>query len=182
MTDKRLTTDVESVVRGEEQSNGCETSVEAIEKIPTRAREPWHMTEEVHRRNERDEESGEPTRRLGVPWHNLTVKGISSNATCNENVVSQLYPLHRDNKSKPLKTIIDNSSGCVKPSGMLLVLGRPGSGCTTLLSVLFQQPARLRRNHGKCVIREHDSRRGEELPRPDHHEYRRGDFLSDIDR
>ncbi|KAG6355205.1 hypothetical protein INS49_004286 [Diaporthe citri] len=106
------------------------------DKIPTRAREPWHMAEEVHRRSERDEESGEKPRRLGVSRQNLTVKGTSSNATFNENVVSQFYPFHKDGKSRPLKTIIDNSSGCVKTGEMLLVLGRPGSGCTTLLSVL----------------------------------------------
>ena len=33
-------------------------------------------------------------------------------------------------------SIIDNSHGCVKPGEMLLVLGRPGPGCTSLLSVL----------------------------------------------
>ncbi|KAG8426770.1 hypothetical protein J3459_007818 [Metarhizium acridum] len=31
------------------------------------------------------------------------------------------------------KTIIDGFTGLVKPGGMLLVLGRPGSGCSTLL-------------------------------------------------
>jgi ATP-binding cassette, subfamily G (WHITE), member 2, SNQ2 len=35
-----------------------------------------------------------------------------------------------------MKTIINNSSGCVKPGEMLLVLGRPGAGCTSLLNVL----------------------------------------------
>lgn len=136
MTDKCSTTNVESVVGGGEQSSGSDTDIEAIEKIPTRAREPWHMTEEVHQRNQRDEESGQRARTLGVTWQNLTVKGISRNATFNENVVSQFYPFHRDGKSRSTKTIIDNSSGCVKPGEMLLVLGRPGSGCTTLLSVL----------------------------------------------
>ncbi|RYC76665.1 hypothetical protein BFJ63_vAg20458, partial [Fusarium oxysporum f. sp. narcissi] len=36
----------------------------------------------------------------------------------------------------PLKTIINNAHGCVKPGEMLLVLGRPGSGCTTLLNMI----------------------------------------------
>jgi ABC-type multidrug transport system ATPase subunit len=136
MTDRWSTTDVESVVGRGDQSNGSETDIEAIQKIPTRAREPCHMTEEVHQQNERDLEAGQKARKLGVTWQNLTVKGISSDATFNENVISQFYPFHRDGKAKPLKTIIDNSSGCVKPGEMLLVLGRPGSGCTTLLSVL----------------------------------------------
>lgn len=37
---------------------------------------------------------------------------------------------------QPLKTILEDSHGCVKPGEMLLVLGRPGSGCTTLLKNL----------------------------------------------
>jgi ABC-type multidrug transport system ATPase subunit len=35
-----------------------------------------------------------------------------------------------------LRTIIEDSHGCVKPGEMLLVLGRPGAGCTTLLKML----------------------------------------------
>ncbi|KAL1866219.1 hypothetical protein Daus18300_006883 [Diaporthe australafricana] len=136
MTDKSSTTDVESAFGAGEQQNGSEEELEAIQKFPTRARTPWHMTEEVHARRKRDEEAGESPRRLGVTWQNLTVKGISSDATFNENVVSQFYPFHKDGKSAPTKTIIDNSFGSVKPGEMLLVLGRPGSGCTTLLSVL----------------------------------------------
>lgn len=136
MTEKSSTTDVESVVGTGKQSNGSDTDVEAIQKIPTPAREPWHMTEEVHQRNQRDEEAGQRARKLGVTWQNLTAKGIGRNATFNKNVISQFYPFHRDGKSSSTKTIIEDSSGCVKPGEMLLVLGRPGSGCTTLLNVL----------------------------------------------
>jgi ABC-type multidrug transport system ATPase subunit len=39
-------------------------------------------------------------------------------------------------RKPPLKSILSNSHGCVKPGEMLLVLGRPGSGCTTLLKML----------------------------------------------
>jgi ABC-type multidrug transport system ATPase subunit len=35
-----------------------------------------------------------------------------------------------------MKTILENTHGCVKPGEMLLVLGRPGAGCTTLLKML----------------------------------------------
>ncbi|KAM0327218.1 hypothetical protein ACHAQA_006352 [Verticillium albo-atrum] len=96
----------------------------------------WHMASEVQARKDLDEEGGEKSRKLGVTWQNLTVKGISSDATFNENVLSQFSPFHKKSKDAPMKTIIDNSYGCVKPGEMLLVLGRPGSGCTTLLSVL----------------------------------------------
>ncbi|KZL82400.1 multidrug resistance protein cdr2 protein [Colletotrichum incanum] len=86
--------------------------------------------------NDRGEQSGEHPRKLGVTWQNLTITGIHSDATFNENVLSQLYPFQKSTKSRPIKTIIDNSSGCVKPGEMLLVLGRPGAGCTSLLNVL----------------------------------------------
>ncbi|KAF5005412.1 hypothetical protein FDECE_8133 [Fusarium decemcellulare] len=96
----------------------------------------WHMANEMQMIQQRDEESGEKPKKLGVSWTNLTVKGVGADATFNENVLSQLYPFHKSNKTEPMKTIIENSNGCVKPGEMLLVLGRPGSGCTTLLSVL----------------------------------------------
>lgn len=78
-------------------------------------------------------------RRLGITWKDLTVKAAAADATVHENFASQynLPQKLRDARRKPpLKTILDGSHGCVKPGEMLLVLGRPGSGCTTLLSVL----------------------------------------------
>lgn len=96
----------------------------------------WPMTSEVQVMRDRDEQGGEKPKKLGVSWTNLTVKGLGADASFNENVLSQLYPFHKSNKTEPIKTIIDNSNGCVKPGEMLLVLGRPGSGCTTLLNIL----------------------------------------------
>jgi ATPase subunit of ABC transporter with duplicated ATPase domains len=78
-------------------------------------------------------------RRLGITWKDLTVKAVAADATIHDNFTSQYNPLHkfRDARRKPpLKTILDNIHGCVKPGEMLLVLGRPESGCTTLLNVL----------------------------------------------
>ncbi|CAG9946232.1 unnamed protein product [Clonostachys rosea f. rosea IK726] len=104
------------------------------EKNPSVTR--WHLAPELQAMRERNEEVGNRPRKLGITWNNLTVKGIGADASFNENVVSQFYPFHGGAKDAPMKTIIDNSSGCVKPGEMLLVLGRPGSGCTSLLSVL----------------------------------------------
>ncbi|KAK4152100.1 ABC-2 type transporter [Chaetomidium leptoderma] len=78
-------------------------------------------------------------RRLGITWTDLTVKAVAADATVHENFASQynIPEKVRDSRRKlPLKTILDGIHGCVKPGEMLLVLGRPGSGCTTLLSLL----------------------------------------------
>lgn len=95
----------------------------------------WHLAPEVRRLEHLDPDTAEQPRRLGVSWTSLTVKGVNSAATFNENVLSQFNPFHKDAKGD-LKTIIQDSHGCVKPGEMLLVLGRPGAGCTTLLNVL----------------------------------------------
>ncbi|KAL5351716.1 hypothetical protein ACLOAV_003576 [Pseudogymnoascus australis] len=107
-----------------------------VDERASATRSTWNMASEMQQMRDRDEQGGMKPRKLGVTWQNLTVKGISSDATFNENAISQFYPFHKGSKGKPMKTIIDNSYGCVKPGEMLLVLGRPGSGCTTLLNVL----------------------------------------------
>lgn len=96
----------------------------------------WKLMPEVKLMNNQREQDGKKPRRLGVTWNNLTVKGVAADAAIHENIFSQLnLPLlireatHKD----PLKTILDQTHGCVKPGEMLLVLGRPGSGCTSLL-------------------------------------------------
>lgn len=85
------------------------------------------------------EANGTNGRKLGVTWQNLTVKGVAADAALHENVLSQFnIPQKIKDSRQPseLKTILHNSHGCVKPGEMLLVLGRPGAGCTTLLKML----------------------------------------------
>lgn len=97
----------------------------------------WSMAQEVKEMDARN--VAQKSKRLGVTWKNLTVKGVSQSAMIQENALSQfniLRGIKESRKPTNLKTIIDNSHGCVKPGEMLLVLGRPGSGCTTLLRQL----------------------------------------------
>jgi ATP-binding cassette subfamily G (WHITE) protein 2 (SNQ2) len=78
-------------------------------------------------------------RRLGVTWKDLTIQGIASDMMLHENVVSQFNVpklVKESRQPKHLKTIVHASFGSVQPGEMLLVLGRPGSGCTSLLKVL----------------------------------------------
>lgn len=77
----------------------------------------WPITHEVQNLLERNEGNRDKRRKLGVTWSDLTVKGVSNDAVFNENVLSQFNPFGKSNKGAPLKTIIQSSSGCVKPGG-----------------------------------------------------------------
>lgn len=106
---------------------------------PTGVIHEWKLKHKVEAIRERDSRSGLPLRELGVTWKDLTVSAISSDAAIHENVISQFNIPKKIQESRhkpPLKTILDKTHGCVKPGEMLLVLGRPGSGCTTLLKMI----------------------------------------------
>jgi ATP-binding cassette, subfamily G (WHITE), member 2, PDR len=99
----------------------------------------WSMMPEIQAFQQQGEKDQVKGRKLGVTWTNLTVKGIGADAAINENFGSQFNiprAIMESRHGAPLKTIIDDSHGCVKPGEMLLVLGRPGAGCTTLLKML----------------------------------------------
>ena len=106
---------------------------------PISKAEDWALMPDVKNYAERGEKDHIKSKKLGVTWNDLTVKGVGSDAAFNENVLSQYNAsqIIKESRHKPpLNTIIDKSHGCVKPGEMLLVLGRPGSGCTTLLKML----------------------------------------------
>lgn len=96
----------------------------------------WTMAHEVKETHARNLQK---PKHLGVTWKNLTVKGIGQGAMIHENVLSQFnipQAIKESRQPKDLRTILDDSHGCVKPGEMLLVVGRPGAGCTTLLKQL----------------------------------------------
>ncbi|KAJ5619237.1 hypothetical protein N7510_003221 [Penicillium lagena] len=110
----------------------------------------WHLKHKVEEIHARNIESGVKPRQLGVTWNNLSVEVMSADAAINENVASQfnIPKLFKEARHKPpLKKILNESHGCVKPGEMLLVLGRPGSGCTTLLNII----ANRRRGYGSVL-------------------------------
>lgn len=106
---------------------------------PISLAEDWGMMPELQTIRDQREKDQVKRRDLGVTWKNLTVKGIGADAAINENVASQfnIPKIIKEGRAKPpLRTLVDNAHGCVKPGEMLLVLGRPGAGCTTLLKML----------------------------------------------
>ena len=79
--------------------------------------------------------------RAGVTMKNVTVRGTGSALNLQKNVGSILMsPLRfAENFSfgkKPSKTIIRDFDVLMKSGEMLIVLGRPGSGCSTLLKTM----------------------------------------------
>ncbi|KAF8069197.1 pleiotropic drug resistance ABC transporter [Lyophyllum atratum] len=90
------------------------------------------------------EEANILTRELGVQWENLRVVGLGSTAAYQETFGSLLNPATIIEKvqrmrNPPLRDIISGFEGVVRPGEMLLVLGRPGSGCTTFLKTVANQ-------------------------------------------
>ncbi|KEF60199.1 ATPase [Exophiala aquamarina CBS 119918] len=102
----------------------------------------WELKSEVQARYAKDQASNLKDRKLGVTWRNLTVYGEGEHAAVHENVLSQfniptkIAEGRRAKSTDTRKTIIQDAHGCMKPGEMLLVLGRPGAGCTTLLNML----------------------------------------------
>lgn len=95
----------------------------------------------------------EKTRHSGVIFRNLTVKGAGLGASLQPTVGDIFLGLPRFLKNlvtkgpkaatakPPVRDLLSNFNGCVRPGEMLLVLGRPGSGCTTFLKTFCNQRA-----------------------------------------
>jgi ATP-binding cassette subfamily G (WHITE) protein 2 (PDR) len=78
-------------------------------------------------------------RRAGIIFKNLKVCGSGSAINIQTDVASLLMaPLRfREFFGKgPEKTILNDFNGVLRPGEMLVVLGRPGSGCSTFLKTL----------------------------------------------
>lgn len=93
----------------------------------------------------------EKTRHVGLVFRNLTVKGMGLGAALQPTASDPFLALPRMLAAllsggpkkvagkPPIRTILNDFTGCVRPGEMLLVLGRPGSGCSTFLKVLANQ-------------------------------------------
>ncbi|KAG9253686.1 brefeldin A resistance protein [Emericellopsis atlantica] len=104
-----------------------------------------------HARQEQSEE--ENTRHAGVVFRNLTVKGVGLGASLQPTVGDVFLGLPRALKNlltkgpkaalakPPVRELLSQFDGCVRPGELLLVLGRPGSGCSTFLKTFCNQRA-----------------------------------------
>ncbi|KAI9065216.1 pleiotropic drug resistance ABC transporter [Trametes sanguinea] len=90
------------------------------------------------------DESDIKRRDLGVMFEDLRVVGVGAAASYQPTLGSSLNPLNlirnvRAALHPATRDILSGFNGVVRPGEMLLVLGRPGSGCSTLLKVLANQ-------------------------------------------
>ena len=100
-------------------------------------------------RQEHSEEG--KTRHSGVVFRDLTVKGAGLGASLQPTVGDIFLGLPRTLKhlvtkgpkaasaKPPVRELISHFDGCVRPGELLLVLGRPGSGCSTFLKSFCNQ-------------------------------------------
>ncbi|KAH9920627.1 pleiotropic drug resistance ABC transporter [Fomitopsis serialis] len=83
-------------------------------------------------------------RELGVLFEKLRVVGLGESAAIQSTFGSTLNPVNwiqgiQHMRHPATRDILSGFEGVVRPGEMLLVLGRPGAGCTTLLRTLANQ-------------------------------------------
>ncbi|KAF7560214.1 hypothetical protein G7046_g3922 [Stylonectria norvegica] len=102
-------------------------------------------------RQEQSEE--EKTRHTGVIFRDLTVRGVGLGASLQPTFGDIFLGLPRiiiklltkgpkaALARPPVRELISHLDGCVRPGELLLVLGRPGAGCSTFLKAFCNQRA-----------------------------------------
>ncbi|CAO3645884.1 unnamed protein product [Mucor fragilis] len=103
--------------------------------------EDFDLDQFLHGISRAQDENGHKRKHLGVAWNNLHVEGLGADAFTIPTVISNILSVVQfwkffQKSNASTKVIIDNLSGCCKDGEMLLVLGRPGAGCTSFLKVI----------------------------------------------
>ncbi|KAI9312444.1 ABC-2 type transporter-domain-containing protein [Dichotomocladium elegans] len=106
------------------------------------APEQFDLTDYLTGIDRRRGEEGFQPKHLGVVVKNLTVKGIGADAEWIPTLTTVAEKMFKfwnwNRKMGHDRTILHDITAFCKPGEMLLVLGRPGSGCTTLLRVMSE--------------------------------------------
>ncbi|KAL4769136.1 ABC-2 type transporter-domain-containing protein [Aspergillus nidulans var. acristatus] len=80
------------------------------------------------------------SKRLTLTFRDLTVNVTAADEALGQTLLSVVDPRqlldYLRKRERPKRTILNGLTGQVRPGEMLLVLGRPGSGCTSFLRVL----------------------------------------------
>ena len=112
--------------------------------------EPFDLEDTLRGNKRLEEEAGVKDKQIGVIWDNLTVKGVGGSKVYVKTFPHAFvdffgFPFRatRDMLGlapKPKQVeILRNFRGLAKPGEMVLVLGKPGSGCSSFLKVIANQ-------------------------------------------
>ena len=100
---------------------------------------------------ERRTTAGEPAKRVGVVWKDLTVKGVLTGASFVRTlphavvgtfgpdlykILCSFMPFLHFGRQPPVRDLLHEFNGSVREGEMMLVLGRPGAGCSTFLKAI----------------------------------------------
>ncbi|KAG8414386.1 ATP-binding cassette transporter snq2 [Metarhizium acridum] len=114
----------------------------------------------------RNPENGESTKKVGVLFKNLTVKGVGATSTSVRtlpqaiagtfgpdlyNLVCRWIPALDFRSPGQPRDLIRDFTGVVRPGEMMLVLGRPGAGCSTFLKVIANKRGSYQAVEGEVV-------------------------------
>lgn len=120
-----------------------------IEKVGTRESQRFDLESTLRGQQEMDMEVGIRSKRIGVLWDNLRVSGLGGVRNYVKtfpdsfvsffNVPGTIVNLLGVNRRGKEFDILKGFRGLAKPGEMVLVLGKPSSGCTTFLKVMANQ-------------------------------------------
>ncbi|EXJ60821.1 hypothetical protein A1O7_04974 [Cladophialophora yegresii CBS 114405] len=121
----------------------------AISSSDENSDDAFDLETALHGAREADNAAGIKSKYIGVIWDNLTVRGIGGVKNFVKvfpdafvdffNVPGTIMSILGMGKKGKEFNILQGFRGLAKPGEMVLVLGRPGSGCTTFLKVLANQ-------------------------------------------
>ncbi|KAI8971933.1 ABC-2 type transporter-domain-containing protein [Mycotypha africana] len=107
----------------------------------------FNLSNFLHGMSHSQREAGHQLKHLGVVWRNLSVEGLGAEAHVIPTVISgvlkylQFWKVFGWKARQSTKVILKDLSGFCKDGEMLLLLGRPGAGCTTLLKIISNMRA-----------------------------------------
>ncbi|KAF9236851.1 ABC-2 type transporter-domain-containing protein [Melanogaster broomeanus] len=97
---------------------------------------PFDLREYLTSSNDANQVAGIKHKHVGVTWEDLEVKVIGG---ADHKIFIPTFGAPFPIKQLPTRTILQKSSGVLKPGEMCLVLGCPDAGCTTFLKTIANQ-------------------------------------------